>query len=66
MNEKLITGGHTGIITRSEGNLFFVGFADPVDIDGDGALVLSRKQARALRDHLMWQFEDEGISEEDG
>jgi hypothetical protein len=32
---------------------------DPWTVDDKGFLILSRKQARDLRDHLTWQFEDD-------
>lgn len=38
---------------------------DPWTIDENGFLILSRRQARDLRDHLTWQFEDD-IEGEDG
>lgn len=32
---------------------------DPWTVDEHGFLILSRTQARDLRDHLTWQFEDD-------
>lgn len=38
---------------------------DPWVLDEHGFLVLTRKQARDLRDHLTWQFRDD-VEGEDG
>lgn len=48
-----------GSITQFDGREMRVMLDDPWTIDGDGFLVLSRKQARDLRDHLTWQFQDD-------
>jgi len=32
---------------------------EPWSLDDNGFLILSQKQARDLRDHLTWQFEDD-------
>lgn len=61
------------MITESNGREFFIGQSDPWEIDGSGRLVLTRKQARELVNHLTWQFETDsenvliiGASDEDG
>lgn len=66
MAEKLISNAGMNVMTRSDGNRMMIRFAEPIDIGDDGALSISRKQARDLRDNLMWQFEDEGQPDEDG
>jgi len=51
----------------------FIGKSTPWEIDQDGRLVLSLKEARDLREHLTWQGETDsehvlihGRSDEDG
>lgn len=66
MSEKLISNAGMNVMTRSDGNRMVITFAEPIDIDEDGGVVISRKQARDLRDNLTWQFEDAGQPDEDG
>ena len=61
------------MITESNGREMFIGKSTPWEIDQDGRLVLSLKEARDLRDHLTWQGEADsehvpihGRSDEDG
>lgn len=61
------------MITESNGREMFIGKSTPWEIDQDGRLVLSLKEARDLREHLTWQGETDsehvlihGRSDEDG
>jgi hypothetical protein len=52
-------------VTEFDGREMRVSLSEPWTVDENGFLVLSRKQARDLRDHLTWQFSDD-IESEDG
>lgn len=61
------------MITESNGREIFIGQIDPWEIDEQGRLVLTLRQARALVEHLTWQFESDskhvlihGTPDEDG
>ena len=45
------------MITESNGREIFIGQRAPWEIDEQGRLVLTLKQARELIEHLTWQFE---------
>lgn len=51
-------------IAHFDGREMRVILEDPWTIDENGFLILSRKQARDLRDHLTWQFEDDTEAED--
>lgn len=52
-------------VTEFDGREMKVMLSEPWQVDDNGFLILSRKQARDLRDHLTWQFADD-IEVEDG
>lgn len=61
------------MITESNGREIFIGQRAPWEIDEQGRLVLTLKQAKALAEHLTWQFESDsehvlihGTLDEDG
>lgn len=49
----------SAFITEYDGREMGIMLDDPWTIDDKGFLILSRKQARDLRDHLTWQFQDD-------
>jgi hypothetical protein len=54
------------MLTENNGREIFVTRAGGWEFDERGWLVVSRKEARDLVDHLHWQLETEGPPEEDG
>lgn len=48
-----------GSIETFDGREMRLMLDEPWTLDENGFLVLSRKQARDLRDHLTWRFDDE-------
>ena len=46
-------------VTQFDGREMSIMLDDPWVIDESGFLILTRKQARDLRDHLTWQFQDD-------
>lgn len=54
------------MITESNGREVFIGQTEPWEIDMSGRLVLSKRQAKELAEHLHWQLQRESPPDEDG
>lgn len=54
------------VITESNGREIFVAQVDPWEIDAAGRLVLTRRQAKALAEHIAWQLEGDAVETELG
>lgn len=54
------------MLTENNGRDIFLCNPEGWEIDSRGWLVVSKKQAKELADHLTWQLSSEGPPEEDG